>query len=248
MMNFSLLLRSLIWRKEYFFRILLCCLMVGFLSGPFGYGNIFFSHIVYVALSFFLALVLLLFMLTYEKVCGGFPNRGERFLEHVRRDAVTIIIFIAVTNVFWTIVNLYVIASWINYVSPLGKCRFHPADIVLLSVAVLALYYQLFCYLVYGSVYMDVNEFLAKMKDGGTLEKGAITGTTLGVGFLIFPVATCIPLSYVGYVLAGEGRFPYPDLLLDLYSLFLIFFAALTGRFLMRNAEKRISELEVNLI
>ena len=79
-------------------------------------------------------------------------------------------------------------------------------------------------------------------------EKGAITGTTLGVGFLIFPVATCIPLSYVGYVLAGEGRFPYPDLLLDLYSLFLIFFAALTGRFLMRNAEKGISELEVNLI
>ncbi|MCD6514486.1 MAG: hypothetical protein J7L07_06150 [Candidatus Odinarchaeota archaeon] len=247
MRNFNLLLRSLIWKKEYLLRILLYCLIAGFLSGPFGYDNPFFSHIVYIVLSFFLALVLLLFMLTYEEVCGELPKKGKEFLEHAKRDAVTVIIFIAVTNIFWTIVNLYVIAPWINYVSPLEKYKFHPADIILLSVAILALYYQLFCYLIYGSVYMDINEFLAKMKGGGNPEKGAITGITLGIGLLIFLAVTCIPLFYVKDVLAGKEHFPYPDLLLNLYSLFLILFATLTGRFLMRNAEKHISESEVKV-
>lgn len=141
MRNFNLL-RCLMWSKKYFFSTLLWCLIAGFLSGPFGYGDPFFTHILYIVFTFFLGLVLLLLVLAYEKTRGELPQKEEEFLEHARRNAVIIIIFIAITNIFWTIINSYVIVPWINYVSPLKKYKFTPINITLLFIAILAIYYQ----------------------------------------------------------------------------------------------------------
>jgi len=46
-------------------------------------------------------------------------------------------------------------------------------------------------------VHFDIDEFLARMRDEGSWEKGAITGKTLGIGILLFLIVTCFPLFYV---------------------------------------------------
>lgn len=240
--------KDLFYKKRMIIGALIAVFFWGLVSGvAAGYGEPFLT---YMSVSSFTPGILFALQLVHLgfMVREGSLPAGKRLSSYVKGLSAAYVIFGALANIPWTVLHTFYYKEIYPELYPTPSVPL--VSKVLLTLAIISMYFWTLCYLTYLSAYcvdpelstvLFSTEKNVHIRDLGW-KRTMKTAMVMAIP-IIYYVALLAAVMYVSDVLVGREFFPDPYLLLNATGILVAFLSFLTGGILMFLAEKRFAEI-----